>query len=125
MPALRGSHTRRSGDGEAALAFDGQVSRRSLLSKAGAAAVAAVAAGTLLGSPRQAKAYTITNDIDADFVSAHYISAELHDQLAMAVSATSTGDNPSIHGANFGSGPGVSGYSELGSGVKGVGDTGV
>ena len=45
----RGSDTRRSEEAAEALTLsDGQVSRRSLLSKAGAAAVAAVAAGTLL-----------------------------------------------------------------------------
>ena len=45
MAVLRGSDTSRTG--EAASKFAGRVSRRSLLSKAGAAAVAAVAAGTL------------------------------------------------------------------------------
>jgi hypothetical protein len=52
VPALRGADTR--GSGEAASAFDGQMSRRSLLSKAGAVAVAA-AVGTLL-NPHEAKA---------------------------------------------------------------------
>src|SRR5215213_5221186 len=55
VPALRGSHTSR--DGESASEFEGRVSRRALLSKAGAAAVVAVAAGTLT-YPREAKADT-------------------------------------------------------------------
>src|SRR5829696_6833028 len=46
--ALRDSDIRRSKDGESKSKFEGVVSRRSLLSKAGAAAVAAMAAGTLL-----------------------------------------------------------------------------
>jgi GH25 family lysozyme M1 (1,4-beta-N-acetylmuramidase) len=53
VPALRGSDRRR--DKEVASEFEGQVSRRALLSKAGAAVVASVAAGTLLNQ-REAEA---------------------------------------------------------------------
>ena len=69
----RSSNTRRSG--EAALAFDGQVSRRSLLSKAGAAAVAAMAAGTLI-YPREAKAHHYGGPIEAGRVFTHGVTAE-------------------------------------------------
>lgn len=71
----RGSHTRWSGDGEAALAFEGQVSRRSLLSKAGAAAVAAVAAGTLL-YPRDAEASHGSPGITVEFVDTHRVETD-------------------------------------------------
>ncbi len=126
VPPLRGSDARRSG--EAALAFDGQVSRRSLLSKAGAAAVAAVAAGTLL-YPRQAKA-----DHADRF---HYIEARSigvyggdklkslvarNDHGARAVWATTTSDsNAAVWGENEGSGPGVEGIAKAitGTGVEG------
>jgi hypothetical protein len=56
MAELRGSETPRDGDTTASV-FEGQVSRRALLSKAGAGAVAAVAAGTLLNT-REAQART-------------------------------------------------------------------
>ena len=52
-PALRGSDRRR--DKEVASEFEGRMSRRAFLSKAGAAAVGAVAAGTLLNQ-REAEA---------------------------------------------------------------------
>jgi|SRR5215208_7145468 hypothetical protein len=56
--------------------FAGQVSRRSLLSKAGAAAVAAVAAGTLLNQ-REAKATHFTPDcIEADEIETHHLTAD-------------------------------------------------
>ncbi len=69
---LGGSGARR--DGEAASGFEGRVSRRALLSKAGAAAaVAAVAAGTLLGT-RQAKADHYENKvITANSISVHQL----------------------------------------------------
>jgi len=56
--------------GEPAAAPEGQVSRRALLTKAGAAAVAAMAAGTLL-HPRQARADHHAPGIFVDFVNAH------------------------------------------------------
>ena len=49
---------------------DGVVSRRALLSKAGAAAVAAMAAGTLL-YPREARANHYGPGIEVDYVRAH------------------------------------------------------
>jgi len=55
---------------EAAPGFEGPVSRRALFGKAGAAAVAAVAAGTLLNT-RQAKADHGGPGIFVDFVVAH------------------------------------------------------
>ncbi len=105
----RGSETRRSGDREAALAFDGQVSRRSLLSKAGAAAVAAVAAGTLL-NPREAKASDGTFD---------HIWCKGPITTDTLFASTS---NPhfAVHAENRGSGPGVQGKAAEGTGVEGI-----
>ena len=76
VTALRGSDTHRSGAEPAMSGFAGQVSRGSLLSKAGAAAVAAVAAGTLL-SPREAEAnHSPPNSgIKVDFVETHFVRA--------------------------------------------------
>ena len=65
---LRGSDTSR--DGESASEVEGRVSRRSLLSKAGAAAVAAMAAGTLM-YPRPANADHFGPGINVDCVWAH------------------------------------------------------
>ena len=65
---LRGSDTSR--DGESASEFEGRVSRRSLLSKAGAAAVAAMAVGTLM-YPRQANADHFGPGINVDWVWSH------------------------------------------------------
>jgi hypothetical protein len=70
VAALRGSDTHQSEEGEAAPEFEGQVSRRTLLSKAGAAAVAAMAAGTLM-YPRQAKAHHWDPGIQVNFVDTH------------------------------------------------------
>ncbi len=64
-------------DGEAATEFEGLVSRRSLLSKAGAAAVAAVAAGTLLNM-REARAHDLGGPINADNIRTHWIEALPH-----------------------------------------------
>jgi hypothetical protein len=100
--------------------FEGQVSRRSLLSKTGAAAVAAVAAGTLLGSPRQAKAHNATNNIDANVVNAHRINVEPHG-ISTAVFAATNGDPSTIVGSNTGFGYGVEGLSSSGAGVSGIG----
>lgn len=77
VPALRSSDRRRetgAGSSESA----GQVSRRSLLSKAGAAAVAAVAAGTLLNT-REAKAlHTNSTGITPEYVVTNFVSAWNH-----------------------------------------------
>ena len=72
VSALRGSDTHQSEEGKAAPEFEGQVSRRTLLSKAGAAAVAAMAAGTLM-YPRQAKADHWDPGISVNFVDTHEV----------------------------------------------------
>src|SRR5829696_3108580 len=133
VATLEGSGTRR--DAEAASEFEGQVSRRSLLSKAGAAAVAAVAAGTLL-SPRQARAHAIVNrdnievgNVDAHYVFAHYVQGDTegvaggHGVLGLAADDALS----AVHGRNSGSAPGVEGISNgsNGTGVKGTGRYGV
>ncbi len=105
---MRGPHTRRSG--EASLAFEGRVSRRSLLSKAGAAAVAAVAAGTLL-NPRRAEAdHGGTGFIEADVVSAHQVDARSESLITAAVYGHSERAS------------GVQGYSSYEVGVAGRSD---
>ena len=72
--ALRGSDEHRDQE-EPVSEFEERVSRRSLLSKAGAAAVAAVAAGTLLGT-RQASADHYNDSSDAtDAVFTHSVTA--------------------------------------------------
>jgi hypothetical protein len=53
---LRGSSTTPSGDGQRTSIFEGRVTRRSLLSKGGAAAIGIVAAGGILLNPREANA---------------------------------------------------------------------
>ncbi len=125
---IRGPETRRSGQPVSVL--EGQVSRRSLLSKAGAAAVAAVAAGTLL-NPREARADHYSSGIEVDFVRAH------SDQIAVAgLSATSHGvygrsenagpDYAGVAGRNSTQdGTGVSGVATNGVGVRAIGNNGV
>jgi hypothetical protein len=126
VPALRGSD--RKGDKEVASEFAGQVSRRSLLSKAGAAAVAAVAAGMLLNQ-REAKAedtpevtffkaiQCMTSTTGAA-VSAHHRGEATPGKNAMGVFAT--GPECGVKGVGFGS-PGVWGQtdSHLQGGVYG------
>src|SRR5215216_3762729 len=78
LTELRGSQTPREGDAPASEEFAGRVSRRSLLSKAGAAALGAVAAGTLL-NPHEAKAnhvYGPNATISANEVRTHTLVAE-------------------------------------------------
>ena len=129
--ALRGSEIRRAKDGESASKFDGVVSRRALLGKAGAAAVAAMAAGTLL-YPREARANHYGPGIEVDYVRAHSDNGD----AVYAVSGNtdlSTGRrgvfgyayNPDWAGVEGGNtnGIGVRGYGE--TGVRGEGDTGV
>lgn len=113
-------------DAEPVAVLEGRVSRRSLLSKAGAAAVAAVAAGTLL-SPREAKAHDTDSPIYPRFVYADWLAAEPHDDRAAVrgdVNSTTWG---ALTGFNLGSGPGVRGTSDTGRGVEGTsaGGTGV
>lgn len=128
---MRGSDTRQAG--EDASKFEGQVSRKWLLSKAGAAAVgtvAAVAAGTLL-NPREAEAAHSDTLINAHTVSAHRIHVE-SENGAKALSARTVSDFDSavygensngvgVEGASWGVGPGVEGavYSSNGTGVQG------
>jgi hypothetical protein len=125
-----GAH--RSGDGEPGSLLQGMMSRRSLLSKSGAAAVAAVAAGTLL-YPREARANHFGPGIEVDWVFAHsddrsavtgvsgpagiygvYGRAERPGYFGVA------GRNQTAEG-----GTGVDGYSPNGVGVKGRGNNGV
>jgi hypothetical protein len=144
VPALRGSDTR--GSGEAASAFDGQMSRRSLLSKAGAAAVAAAAVGTLL-NPHEAKANHIYGSntrsptVSANQVNTHTLVAENQGNIrTAAVSGRSTEsqangvwgrtgatDYAAVKGEHQGlQGNGVSGYGrgQSAAGVFGVNDDG-
>ena len=118
--ALRGSDTRLNG--EPVSAFEGRVSRRSLLSKAGAAAVAAVAAGTLL-NPRQAKANHFDDaEISADRLIAHYVESKALRVGDPAVAAYNTASGEgAVHGENSGSGAGVRGLG--GTGVWGSSST--
>jgi hypothetical protein len=144
VPALRGSDTR--GSGEAASAFDGQMSRRSLLSKAGAAAVAAAAAGTLL-HPREAKANHIYGSntrsptVSANQVNTHTLVAENQGTIRTAAVSgrstetqangvwgrTSATNYAAVKGEHLGlQGNGVSGYGrgQSAAGVFGVNDDG-
>lgn len=74
LPAPRDSDTGR--DGESVLELDGKVSRRAMLTKAAAAAVAAVGAGTLLNA-RQAKAdVTYFDTVEANYVRTHRVFAK-------------------------------------------------
>ncbi len=116
---LRGSDRRRSRNEERTPEFDGQVSRKALLSKAGAAAVAAVAAATLL-NPRQAKAHTASNTIEAHSVIAHTVDANPHSDT-VPVRGEAEGTLPALVGLQFGSGAAVLGNNlgGTGAGVKG------
>ncbi len=140
VPALRALGTRHAE--EPTSESDGRVSRRWLLSKAGAAAVGAVAAGALL-NPREAKANHFDERyFEADFIATHGIEANrdleyMGPNAAVTgwVSSDSTGalrgDNtssgPGVVGLNGGGGPAVEGISNgTGSmGVKGTGWFGV
>jgi len=124
--------TRRSGAGEPRSKLEGAMSRRSLLSKSGAAAVAAVAAGTLL-YPREARANHLGPGIEVDWVSAHS-----DDRSAVTGISGPAGiygvygraEKPGSYGVagrnqTAGGGVGVDGYSPDGVGVKGRGKNGV
>ena len=123
LAETRGSDARLNGEPTSELG--GQVSRRALLSKAGAAAVAAMAAGTLL-NPREAQAHTgSSGTITPDGISTHFIIAEPHTS-GTAISAMITDNSANaVHGINQGSGHGVSGYSRSGRAVRGRGVIGV
>jgi hypothetical protein len=93
--------------------FEGEVSRRALLGKAGAAAVAALAAGTMMG-PRQANAHTPTDgNILADQVYTHYLEVDPHGASG-AIFARATGDTPTVIGFNVNTGSGVVGANRGG-----------
>jgi hypothetical protein len=125
VAALRGSGE----DGvvvEAAWASEGRVSRRALFGKAGAAAVAAVAAGTLL-YPRGAKAHVLEDPpTQPQNISTHFISVTNHVDAFAAVRATATSNTEgTVESNNLGSGPGVRGNNANGTGVHGEGSIGV
>jgi len=111
----RGSDKPRDEDTTASV-FEGQVSRRSLLSKAGAAALGAVAAGTLL-NPHEAKAnhvYGPNATINANEVRTHTLVAENNQ---------GTKGTPAVWGRSMeNQGPGVSGRTSTTnySAVRGV-----
>jgi hypothetical protein len=122
--------------------FAGQVSRRALLSKAGAAAVAAVAAGALL--PRRASASHFSDDyFAADLINCHEVFAgppqsgfsaaviaELTSDDKAGVKGNNHGSGQGVLGLNEGAGPAVEGQANgtglaSGTGVKGTGRYGV
>ena len=128
----RGSDTHLSGEA-AALAFDGQVSRRSLLSKAGAAAVAAVAAGTLLNQGK-AQANHYGPGIEVDYVWAHSddrtavggISGPGPGGFFGVYGRAENADWAGVAGRHYEQGGiGVDGWAAFGIGVKGNGRNGV
>jgi len=115
---LRSPDTRQSGDGEATSEFEGRVSRGALLSKAGAAAVAAVAAGSLLNT-REAQANHFGGGFVGDFVRTHRVisEAESASQNTPPIDGANTSTTlPAVRGRNTGAGS---------AGVKGDGQTGV
>ncbi len=142
LAEMRGSEPRL--DEKPTSVFTGRVSRRSLLSKAGPAAVAAVAAGMLL-NPREARAtHEETASIHPRTVQTNWIFATNNIGAGPAVlgEATTSGDFEgygAVQGKNLGSGPGVKGIAtaisgagvqgtangSLGYGVKGEGFSGV
>jgi hypothetical protein len=119
VAVLRGSATT-SRTGQAASEFAGRVSRRSLLSKAGAAAVAAVAAGTLLGT-RQAKASHFATDlIEADRIRTHFIDAASATGFPAMTAWTSSNTSPALSATNAGSKPAIEVNSVGGQGVLSI-----
>ncbi len=115
---MRGSETRRSGQPMSVL--EGQVSRRSLLSKAGAAAVAAMAAGTLM-YPRRAHASHFDNGINVDFINTHQIRSFISGEDVPAfIGETTSGTWGALDVKNNAGGPGVRGKSDEGTGVEGI-----
>jgi hypothetical protein len=116
-------------------AFEGPVSRRVLLSKAGAAAVAAVAAGMLL-SPREAKATHYADAISVDAVNTHHVDARAEfggtavfartvSNNSPALEALNNGLQPAVRVSNDGTGNGVRALSKGGEGVYSLGVIGV
>jgi hypothetical protein len=88
--------------------IEGAVSRRALLGKAGAAAVAVMAAGTLL-HPRQAAATHYEQDLlTADEVRTHLLSANVDSSNAVVGNSSKT-DAVGVYGIHTGPGHGVYG----------------
>jgi hypothetical protein len=115
VATLESSQTRLDGEAPAS-EFAGRVSRRSLLSKAGAAALGAVAAGTLLNA-REAKAATDTFDTVwcADLIADTGGVRTTHKSGGRAVWALNTsGPNPTVDAEHRGSGVGVFGKGVIG-----------
>jgi hypothetical protein len=105
LAELGGSGARR--DGEQVPTLEGRVSRRSLLSKSGAAAVAAMAAGTLL-SPREAKAGHYDDGIEVNWIATHALSSHAESVGFEAIDARNTAsDKGAVYAQNSGSGAGV------------------
>ncbi len=103
--------------------LEGPVSRRALLGKAGAAAVAAMAAGTLL-IPREAKAnHVSTENFTANTVVAHFVRGDRTDDFVPAVTGVNRGAYAGMEGINTVGGEGVRGESSSGTGVYGEGGT--
>ncbi len=114
-------------NGERASGFEGRVSRRSLLSKTGAAAVAAVAAGTFLYPPREAKAETdYFDEILANRVQAATLGMQGYQSSGPGVRGSSE-SGVGVEGTTKGTGPAVEGTASGGggTGVKGTGRYGV
>lgn len=127
-------------DGKQRSVLEGRVSRRSLLGTTGAAAIATLAAGTLLNA-RPAKAEHLAPGIDVDYVNTHFVTASgFRDRFSETiVYANNTGagsavyaennggggaSSPVIHGkANGAQGTGVFGYGAA-EGVAGVSPAG-
>jgi hypothetical protein len=134
---LEGSGAAQTDNGEPASewsAADGQVSRTWLLTKAGAAALGAVAAGTLLNASA-ATAHDLDPGISPSQIVTHFILADNHiDPNAAALEATATTDSAevgAVDSENLGSGSGVRGIANAMSGIgvegiaKGSNGTGV
>jgi hypothetical protein len=139
--ALRDSDEHRDQE-EPVSEFEGRVSRRSLLSKAGAAAVAAVAAGALV-NPREAKADHSDDTVQANQAFLHFIQVLASHVGLRAVEAFNTSDSQgAIHAENSGDGAGVralggtgvwgsssksghSGVSGQHTGTSGIGTVGI
>ncbi len=113
VQALRGPDPRREIEARSSES-DEQVSRRWLLTKAGAAAVGAVAAGALmLRDTREAEATHRNDDLSVDGIICHFLSADSF------ITGVGTRESSVVTGTNRGSGPGVGGRSETAA-VEGI-----
>lgn len=103
---------------------EARISRRSLLGKAGAAAVGVAAAGALMArDAREANAETSF----FDGVSAHRVTAGNDGEIVPLDGWLNSSTEPAVLGTNEGWGPGVEGVSRgsNGTGVKGTGRYGI